>query len=112
MGKSQFDEQTLRRMRVLLSLQSALIGEITLHLRAVKVGYDMKHIDLYFIYDGEISENDKRASRDASERVLADFPDDEYVKSHHIRCDYPSQIPDLGDDVAYRRNEVMNDFSK
>ena len=58
-----FDEKTIRRVYVLLSVQNALVGAITSHLRAVKVFWDMHRIDIYFIYDGEIADDDQQESK-------------------------------------------------
>lgn len=104
--EQQFDKETMRMIQVLLSLQRALIGAVTPHLRAVNVSWDMHHIDIYFFYDGEISEDDQEESECAVTEVLANFPDDS-MEAHHIRCDFPNKIPDLGERVVFQRREVI-----
>ena len=101
-----FDQTTIRRINVMLSLQKALIGAITPHLRAVNIAWDMHRIDIYFIYDGEISEDDQEESECAATEVLANFPDDS-IETHHIRCDFPNRIPVIGNDVVFQRNEIL-----
>lgn len=100
-----YDKETLRRIRILLSLQKALIGSITSHLRAINVGWDESHITIYFFYDGEISEEDREESECVATEVLSAFPENT-VTAHHIRCDEPEKIPELGSDVIFRRKEV------
>jgi len=101
-----FDNETLRRVRILLSLQKALIGSITSHLRSVSVGWDENNIDIYFLYDGEISEDDQEESECVATEVLASFPDDTVI-AHHIRSDFPEKIPELGDNAIFRRKESI-----
>ena len=102
----QYDAITIRQARVLLSLQKALLGAITTHLRTVSVSWDMQGIDIYFIYDGEISEDDQEESECAATEVLANFPDDR-VETHHIRCDFPNRTPAVGMHVVFRKKEVF-----
>lgn len=99
------DDEVRRRVNILLAAQNGLLGAITPHLRAVKLFWDMKRIDMYFIYDGEISEHDQEESECAATEVLAHFPDGEF-ETHHIRCDYPQEIPSPGNEVVFRRHEV------
>lgn len=99
-----YDSSTRRRISVLLSIQGALVGAITPHLRAVLVGWDEKTIQLYFIYDGDISEEDKEESECAATEVLADFPGND-IKTEHVRCDFPQRLPKLGQIMVFQRKE-------
>ena len=98
------DEKTIRQVHVLLSVQKALLGAISSQLRAVTVSWDMHRIDMYFIYDGELSEDDRESAECAATEVLANFPDD-HVEAHYVRCDVPDRTPALGMHVVFRRKE-------
>jgi hypothetical protein len=99
------EDEVRRRVKILLAAQKALIGAITPQLRAVNLFWDMKRIDLYFIYDGEISEYDQEESECAATEVLTYFTDGKF-ETHHITCDYPQEIPLPGNEVVFRRHEV------
>ncbi len=101
-----FNEKTLRRISILLAIQKGLLGFVTAKLRAVFVGWDMNSIDLYFIYDGEASDEDLEESECAATEVLAYFPDGNF-ETHHIRCDFPKPIPEFGNEVVFRRKEAL-----
>ncbi len=100
-----FDQETIRQIRVLLSVQKALLGAVTPSLRSVNVSWDMNRIDIYFVYDGEISDMDCEEAECAATEVLANFPDN-IVETHHIRCDYPKRTPAVGKQVVFRRKEA------
>lgn len=95
----------------LLSVQSALLGEVTPELRAVVVDLD-KEDDLLFLrfyYDGEVSEKQidlwqcAMTESDAGTRMM-----DGNVE----RLDYPQEIPFRGR-YAYRRKEpILPDVTK
>ena len=102
--KETYNPHTMRRIEVLLGVQNALLGAITPNLRAVKIYWDMNRIDLYFIYNGPITEEDQEESECAATEVLAQFPDGEF-ETHHIRCDIPNPLPTVGNEVVFRRHE-------
>jgi hypothetical protein len=89
------------RTRVLLSVQRALLGEITPEMRAVEVEWSPERILLRVFTEGEASE-EVREDFDASAvtQVVADFPepdrDDPRVEFEFVRCDSPARIPVRG----------------
>jgi hypothetical protein len=92
---------------VLLSIKAALsIWDVDIgpNLRAVSIGWDEHSIDIYFIYDGAISDDDAEISECIATEVVANFPD-EPVQTHHIRCDFPKPIPLLGSEVVFARKQ-------
>jgi hypothetical protein len=89
------------RTRVLLSVQRALLGEITPEMRAVEVEWSPECILLRVFTEGEA--NDKLQEEfDASAvtQIVADFPEpdrnDPRVEFDFIRCDAPARIPVRG----------------
>lgn len=72
-------------------------------LRMISIGWNGHSIDIYFIYNGIISDDDAEISECIATEVLATFPDDS-VKTHHIRCDSPNPIPLLGSDVIFAKD--------
>jgi hypothetical protein len=89
------------RVKVLLSLQRALLGEITPEMRAVAVQWSPARVTIRVYTDGE-APAEIREGFDASvvTQVVADFPyperGDPTVAVEFLRCDAPSRLPDWG----------------
>lgn len=93
-----------RRDFILLSIRAALdLWGVCPSIRRVSIGWDEHSIDIYFIYDGVISDDDAEVSECAATEVLANFPD-ESVRTHHIRCDSPNPIPSLGSEIVFAKD--------
>jgi hypothetical protein len=82
-----------RRCEVLLSLQRALLGEVTPNLRAVTVNYDDTSIHFEAFFDGAISDDEREGMSLVETEVLADFPAVHKVTHEVIRMDAPAMIP-------------------
>lgn len=94
----------LDRVNALLSMQRALLCEVAPTLRAASIDWDDATIHLYFYYDGEVSDEDRDSAECVATEVIASYP--EYELDVHInRCDFPQQIPDIGE-RAFRRREL------
>src|SRR5262245_44096213 len=90
---------------VVLSIQAGLdVWGICSSLRRVSTEWDEHFVDIYFIYDGVISDDDEEVSECIATEVLANFFD-KSVRTHHIRCDFPEPIPYLGSEVVFTREE-------
>ena len=106
------DEKTMNdlRIRVRLSLQRALLGEVTPNLRAVCVEVSPAEIHVWAYYDGPQSEAEEE-DFDGSvlTQLVADFPyserGDPAVHGHFIRCDAPQPLEWRGT-VVYARREA------
>ncbi len=92
-----------RDQKVLLSVWHALIGEITLKMRAIYVDWDDRTIYLYFFLDGEFTEEEKEDIRCIESEVISQLPDDDY-ELHCTRLDFPQSIVCPGQCI-YRRKE-------
>jgi hypothetical protein len=93
---------------ILLSLQYALCGEISKNMRAVFVDWIDEKLFLYFIFDGEISEDDiEEASCIETEFFCALTRPcvGTRLSTECIRIDAPKPIPDFGKECVYKRKE-------
>jgi len=91
---------------LLLGMQGALLGRVTPELRRVtiKVDENLKELDFYYFYDGEISQENFKLSNDAINEACLLFS--RYLINKHIlRIDFPKKIPLFGDRVVFARNE-------
>jgi hypothetical protein len=85
------------RARVLLSLQRALLGEVTAQMRAIEVEWSPTAILIRVFAHGPVTDS-LRDNFDASvvTQVVADFPypdrGDPHVTFDIVRCDAPAPI--------------------
>jgi len=78
-------------------MQRALLGEITLNLRAVTITYEDNRIHFYCVYDGVASEEERENMSCVETELIADFPESVTI-SHEIRevnKDQPIQVPGI-----------------
>jgi hypothetical protein len=98
-------DQTDLRARLLLSVQRALLGEVTSNMRAVTCSAGRSKIDLRWIIDGDVSDELKDALSAIGAEVIADFPSHR-ICGEVVRCDAPSDIKALYlDELVYLRKE-------
>lgn len=94
-----------------LDMQNALLVKVTASLREVLsiIHSEEKIIDLYFFYDGPISELDYHLATLAAKGGNASFPSFS-VRTFIERCDFPKRIPSNTEDgrAVYVRYENMN----
>jgi hypothetical protein len=99
------NEQWELRVRLLLSIQRALLGEVTPNIRAVTAQIDAQTIVLRWIIDGKISDGLRRDLSAVGAEVVADFATHR-IAEELIRCNASHAIDGLYlDDVAYARKE-------
>ncbi len=97
------------RRRVLLSVQRALVGEITPQMRYIDVEFSAERIHIIVWHDGAVGSSvvdDFDAG--AVSQVVADFPypeqHDPQVSFEFVRCDSP-QRPEFRGTLVYGRSE-------
>lgn len=98
------------RISVLLSVQRALVGEITKEMRAISVEWSAERIQVWVYVDGPI---DKEAQEefDASvmTQIVSDFPDvgkgDPAANFVFVQCDAPQRLDYRGWWVYARKEE-------
>lgn len=96
----------MRRCEVLLSLQRALLGEVSPNLRAVTVSYTDSSVQFEAYFDGEISDEDREAMSMVETEVMADFPSSHVITHEVKRLDAPALIP-KDRTWAYYRKEPL-----
>lgn len=88
------------RIRVLLSVQRALLGQIGIAVRAIVCRWAKDKIHVRTVFDSEINDDDAEAMSEEKTEVLADFPSQVEVCFKLERCDYPASIKHDIDEVA------------
>lgn len=87
-----------------LSLQRALLGYVSSHIRGVAFSLEGMSIKIRCYVDGEISEDDCESSSCVETEVIADYDSGYDVTAECLRLDYPLTIDDQGIWV-FRRQE-------
>jgi len=90
---------------VRLSIQRALLGEVSGTLRAVIFSVSGLLLNIRFYFDGEIDDDDFESASCVETEVLADYEDDWTVVVECLRLDAPKPILDQGVWV-FRRREM------
>jgi hypothetical protein len=81
------------RVRVLLSLQRALLGEVPPALRGVRVGWSPTALEFVAYFDGPIAEVDAESMSVICAEVNADFlPEEPIADFRCLRCDAPAPL--------------------
>jgi hypothetical protein len=89
----------------ILSVNRALWGEVSPHLRSVQVTFDALEIRVFLYFDGPISEEDKEIASIVTTSVAADFPEHSVVE-HCLQLDHPQPVPVVeGRHVVFFRRE-------
>lgn len=116
MNEPEHDAKTELRTSVLLSVQRALVGEITPEMRFIEVEFSATLIHIQVFVDGPINEQ-HRDDFDACAvtQVCADFcfPDiperpGPEVRLSFTRCDHPTK-PSFHGVLVYGRAEIYPD---
>jgi hypothetical protein len=90
--------------RVILSVQRALLGEVSPALRGVAVELSESVVWLRFYYDGEISEEDSDSATSVVAEVAGDLARPVQVRDSIDHLDTPAPLPSQATWV-YRRRE-------
>ena len=80
------------RIEVLLSLQTALLGEVSPNLRGVTCDWDTSRLVIHCIFDGVILEEDRESMECVATELIAYFPEDYQVLLECIRKDAPQPL--------------------
>ena len=83
---------TIERTDIMLSVQRALLGNVTSNLRGVAVDWDDRLIHLVCYYNGVISDDDRETMSCAHTEVVADFIDHKPVQMTLERLDTPNKM--------------------
>lgn len=100
------DELTPREAEFLLEFRRATSDRIFPSLRLISLTIDQKTPDVFFFYDGEISEDDLESLSLIMTYFRVNFTDCLIDGTwHYRRIDYPSPILDIPGECAYARKE-------
>jgi hypothetical protein len=91
-----------------LSIQRALLGEISPRLRAVVFSIAGRELDIRFYFDGPISDEDIESASCVETEIIADYEAEDIITVRCIRLDAPETIADAGVWV-YQRREIMGE---
>lgn len=80
------------RASLLLSVQRALLGEVSPAVRGVTVGWREHVILLRSYFDGPISAADRDSMSCVGAEVIGDFPEPWTIDDEVIRCDAPAPL--------------------
>jgi hypothetical protein len=74
-------------VRLRLSAQRALIGQVTPNIRQIFIRYRPGYIELLAVIDGEVSEDDRQRMEEVTSEIVSDFPDIDLIVANCIRID-------------------------
>ena len=93
------------RVRLLLSIQRALLGRVTPNIRAVTAAIDKSTITLRWLMDGEVTDDLEDDLSTVGAEVVADF-ESHQIAEEFLRCDAPRPMDDFQlEQLAYQRKE-------
>jgi hypothetical protein len=100
------DENTPLDAILLLAMLDALLGKVTPELRQVTITADqnVKKLEFYFFYDGEISKENFDLSNSAIDQGISTFVGYS-INRYILRLDFPEKIPTKHGRVPYARYE-------
>lgn len=105
MSRQPHDADVTFRRDLLLTVQVALLGEISKNVRGVTVGWEGTQIQLRAIFDGPPNAEDAESMECVGTEVIAAFPSYE-ISVDVIRVDQPGPLePHLLKAWVYRRKE-------
>ncbi len=98
-------ESSISQASLILSASRALWGEVSSAVRAVFIREEGNEVQLTFIMDGPISDEDYESISCAGSELSADFPMHQ-IKELGIRLDAPEPIPHTeGAHMVFKRRE-------
>lgn len=93
------------RIRVLLSLQAALLNNISANIRGITCRWSTSEITIHCYFQGEISDDDRESMECVATEVIADFPEHK-ISIECKRLDLPEPLnPHTLSAWVYRRRE-------
>lgn len=96
-------EEIEKEIGIRLSLQRALLTQISPQLRGVAFSVENQCVCIHFYFDGPISEDDTESVSCVETEVIADYYPELSVSAKSIRLDMPNPMLDGGTWVYLRR---------
>lgn len=93
------------RIRLLLALQSSLLGYVSANIRAVSCGVEGEDITVQVVFDGPIADSDREAMDEVGSELASHF-EHGLVDMQCIRIDVPQPFRDSSLELhVYQRKE-------
>ncbi|WP_110855674.1 hypothetical protein [Paraburkholderia silvatlantica] len=93
------------RIRLLLALQSSLLGYVSANVRAVSCAVAGENITVQVVFDGPIADDDREAMDEVGSELASHF-EHELVDMRCIRIDAPKPFRDSSLELrVYQRKE-------
>jgi hypothetical protein len=83
-------------------MNRALWGEVSPALRAAYIKWNESSVNLYFYYDGKVSEEDIESADCIAAEFISSYPEYQ-LEVLTLRWDYPKKISNNGELVYLRR---------
>lgn len=97
-------------LQLLLAVQRALLDAVPATLRSVTCGWEGTEIELQFLFDGDVSDDDEESMKIVGSEVIADFPTPWTIREQIGRFDYPNDLRSLALPLwAYARKEKTSE---
>ncbi|WP_292066205.1 hypothetical protein [Brevundimonas sp. UBA7664] len=80
------------RLNILIFAQRGLLFAVPPSLRAMTCGWSGTTVNVRFVFDGPISEDDKESARIVGTEVVAGFPSPWTLTEEIVRLDYPGDL--------------------
>ncbi|OON33566.1 hypothetical protein BTJ39_23940 [Izhakiella australiensis] len=88
-----------------LSIQRALLGNVTSNMRSIVAEVKNGNIQLFFYFDGEILDDDEETASQIGTEVIADFDDSFNLDVNIRRLDYPDPLRHASGICIFLRKE-------
>jgi hypothetical protein len=93
------------RVRLLLALQTSLLGYVSANMRTVTCGFTGENITVRVVFDGAITDEDREAMDEVGSELASHF-EHESVDMQCVRIDAPQPLRDSALELqAYQRRE-------
>lgn len=91
----QTEQEKELRIRILLRLQVALLGEVRAHLRGVVADWNESRIYVRMLYDGPVGEDEIETADMVGTELVASFHPEYEVEVVAERLDAPARLNEL-----------------
>lgn len=93
-----------KSIEVRLSLQRALLGQITPNIRFIILLFVQNEVKINFYFDGLIQDKDYERASCVETEVMADYDASTNISVECVRLDFPA-VPDIDGIWVYQRCE-------
>lgn len=80
------------RLNILIFAQRGLLFAVPPSLRAMTCGWSGTNVNVRFVFDGPISDDDEESARIVGTEIIAGFPAPWTLTEEIVRLDYPGDL--------------------